>query len=133
MAHPAWEGVVTAEEARASWVMWCSDRGLRPGPGTGMSAALVKAGGRRRLRPLRWEGIALAPPRDSGYRVASAGALGERGIDPTPALEALVGLVSPEALDRAWLRLTGESRHVLCDACGRVTRNVHTRRHVRCD
>jgi hypothetical protein len=60
--------VVTKEEARASFVMWCSEHGVRPGPGTGMSKAIVAAGGRAKQKPTRWEGVTVLEPTDSGYR-----------------------------------------------------------------
>lgn len=133
MAYPAWEGVVTPEEARQSWVAWCSDRRLRPGAGTGLSAALVAAGGRRRLRPLRWEGIALAPIADSGYRVARGGSGDAAGPEVVLAgLQALAGTLVTDgrALDQAFLRLAGQPGR-LCGVCGQVTRHEE-RRHATC-
>lgn len=107
-------GVVTKDEARASWVAWCSEERLRPGPGTGMSKAIVAAGGRARQKPTRWEHVALRPLADSGYRVGNPeGATWTQAGwsvpgDPTKALRALqgAGLVTDrDELNRAWLEL----------------------------
>jgi hypothetical protein len=134
--HPEPEGVITPEALRVAFVAWCSDRRIRPGVGAGLGKAVVAAGGRRRLRPLRWEGVALAPLADSGYRVPRArGPVAEDSPegDPLPGLMALAGIAAdPRALDVAWLRLTGSPEAVLCTWCGVLTRHTEERTHVAC-
>ena len=79
---------LTKPEARVSWVMWCSEHGIRPGPGTGMSKAIVAHGGKARQKPTRWENVTLLDPIDSGYRVRSRDLPPPAPAVPDPQVEA---------------------------------------------
>jgi hypothetical protein len=82
-----------------------------------MSKAIVAAGGKARQKPTRWEGVALRPPKDSGYRVGNPGGVAWtqagwaricKRQEVTDALRALqgAGLVTDrDALNKAWLEL----------------------------
>jgi len=122
--------VITKDKARASWVMWCSENGVRPGPGTGMGKAIVASGGKARTKPVRWENVTILDPVDAGYRAQSQGeARGE--ADPMANLEDVVAALAAlapiaadmRALDQAALRLLGLPAAGLCSVCGQVTRH----------
>lgn len=125
VAYQALGSVVTADQARSHYVAWASERGIRPDP-KGMSAGLVAQGGRRRLRPLRWEGLALDPIPDSGYRARRASTL------PVEVLVALAPIVDHRTLDQEYLRTTGTPASALCRYCGQVTRHTAERSHRGC-
>ena len=131
------EGLVTPEDARMAYVAWCSDRQVRPGTATGLSGSLVAAGGRRRVRPVRWEGVALLPLADSGYRTRNprGGQAAGPQVDPRPALVALAGaglVTDGRALDVALLRLTQPAPSTLCRVCGVLTYRLEEGTHAAC-
>lgn len=118
---------------QVAWVAWCSDWHIRP-TSTGLGKAVVAYGATRRLKPLRYEGVALKPWRTSGYRSQSGGEVrqGLPEADPAPALAALAPIVAPRALDQAYMRLTGARAGGLCRVCGQITRHRGVRKHVGC-
>jgi len=120
-------------DLQVAWVAWCSDWHVRP-TSTGLGKAVVAYGGQRRLKPLRYEGVALKPWRTSGYRSRSGSEVrqGVPETDPTPALVALAPIVAGRDLDQAYLRLTGSRAGGLCRVCGQVTRHAGVRKHVGC-
>jgi hypothetical protein len=118
-------------------VAWASERRLRSSAvRVGLAKALVAAGGVERAKPQRWEGLAVLPITDSGYRSRTRAALaGGPAVDPMPGLLALAeaGIVTdPRALDVAYLRLSRVPRAVTCRACGVITRHVEEGKHVGC-
>jgi hypothetical protein len=63
------EGVLTIAELERDYLMWCSDRRFKADY-AGIGKMLTDTGNvKRRLQPTRFEGIALLPVPDSGYRV----------------------------------------------------------------
>lgn len=133
-----WGGTLDEPTVDLHLVAWASERRLRPSAvRPGLSKALVAAGGKRRLRPLRWEGLAVLPITDSGYRARTRGALADGpSVDPMPGLLALAEagiLTDSRALDVAYLRLSREPRAMTCRRCGVITRHVEKGAHYGCD